>query len=75
VLQGVQNILRRVVPDQPANQAVPRATTSSSAPSGATSRSRNILRYLTGIREAGERAAVIVQKCSTSARRSDSAKG
>ncbi|GFK92626.1 Sporulation kinase E [Fundidesulfovibrio magnetotacticus] len=69
VLQGVQNISRRLSPDLPANQAAARKA---GCPLEAVRRyveDREILDFLTGIRESGERAARIVANMLSFTRR------
>ncbi|MBU1001948.1 MAG: cache domain-containing protein [Proteobacteria bacterium] len=61
ILQGVQNILRRISPDLPANAEVARKHGCDLGTLHDYLEDRRILRMLEGIRESGERAAYIVQ--------------
>lgn len=72
ILQGSQNILRRISPDMPQNHAV---ADSLGIDLGLLNRyleQRRILHFLDGIREAGVRAAKIVADVLSFSRRSES---
>ena len=72
ILQGSQNILRRVAPDMPQNRAVAEAAGIDLARLHRYLEQRQILRFLEGIREAGARAAKIVADMLSFSRRSES---
>jgi two-component system, NtrC family, sensor kinase len=72
VLQGVQNIIRRVSPDLPANLEAARAVGCELEAVRAYLDKRQIPRFLEGIRESGQRAAHIVANMLEFARRSES---
>lgn len=72
ILQGSQNILRRVAPDMPQNRAVASAIGIDLDRLHRYLEQRQILRFLEGIREAGTRAAKIVADMLSFSRRSES---
>ncbi len=72
ILQGSQNILRRVAPDMPQNQVVANAIGIDLDRLNAYLEQRQILHFLEGIREAGARAAKIVADMLSFSRRSES---
>ena len=72
ILQGSQNILRRVAPDMPQNRAVADAIGIDLDRLHRYLEQRQILRFLEGIREAGARAAKIVADMLSFSRRSES---
>ncbi len=72
ILQGSQNILRRVAPNMPQNRAVADAIGIDLDLVYRYLEQRQILRFLEGIREAGARAAKIVADMLSFSRRSES---
>jgi signal transduction histidine kinase len=72
ILQGSQNILRRVAPDMPQNRAVANAIGVDLDRLHRYLEQRQILHFLEGIREAGARAAKIVADMLSFSRRSES---
>ena len=72
ILQGSQNILRRMAPDMPQNRAVADAIGIDLDRLHRYLEQRQILRFLEGIREAGARAAKIVADMLSFSRRSES---
>lgn len=72
ILQGSQNILRRVAPDMPQNRAAAEAIGIDLDRIHRYLEQRQILRFLEGIREAGARAAKIVADMLSFSRRSES---
>ncbi|MFO1422192.1 MAG: PAS domain S-box protein [Candidatus Competibacteraceae bacterium] len=72
ILQGSQNILRRVAPDMPQNRAVADAIGIDLDRIHRYLEQRQILRFLEGIREAGARAAKIVADMLSFSRHSES---
>ncbi len=72
ILQGSQNILRRVAPDMPQNRAVANAIGIDLDRLRRYLEQRQILQFLEGIREAGARAAKIVADMLSFSRRSES---
>ena len=72
ILQGSQNILRRVAPDMPQNRAVANAIGIDLDRLYRYLEQRQILRFLEGIHEAGARAAKIVSDMLSFSRRSES---
>ncbi len=72
ILQGSQNILRRIAPDRPQNRAVADAIGIDLDRLNLYLEQRQILRFLEGIREAGARAAKIVADMLSFSRRSES---
>ena len=72
ILQGSQNILRRVAPDMPQNRAAADAIGIDLDRLHRYLEQRQILRFLEGIREAGARAAKIVADMLSFSRRSES---
>ena len=72
ILQGSQNILRRVAPDRPQNRAVANAIGIDLDRLHRYLEQRQILHFLEGIREAGARAAKIVADMLSFSRRSES---
>ena len=72
ILQGSQNILRRVAPDMPQNQAVAGAIGVDLERLHRYLEQRQILHFLEGIREAGARAAKIVADMLSFSRHSES---
>jgi len=72
ILQGSQNILRRVAPDMPQNRAVADAIGIDLDRVHRYLQQRQVLRFLEGIREAGARAAKIVADMLSFSRRSES---
>jgi len=71
ILQGSQNILRRIAPDMPQNRAVADALGIDLNQLNRYLQERGILRFLEGIREAGTRAAKIVADMLSFSRRSE----
>ncbi|MFO1371316.1 MAG: transporter substrate-binding domain-containing protein [Candidatus Competibacteraceae bacterium] len=72
ILQGSQNILRRISPDMPQNRAVAAAIGVDLDQINRYLEQRRILHFLEGIREAGTRAAKIVTDMLSFSRRSES---
>ena len=72
ILQGSQNILRRLAPDLPQNQAAAEELGIDLHQINRYMEARNIPRFLEGIREAGTRAAKIVADMLSFSRRSES---
>ncbi|UZP67357.1 PAS domain S-box protein [Desulfovibrio mangrovi] len=72
ILQGAQNILRRLSPDLPANRQAADDVGCSLDSIQAYIEERKILKMLEGIRESAVRAAEIVQNMLSFARKSDS---
>ena len=72
ILQGAQNIERRVLPDLPGNVEAAQACGTSVETVRAYLERRDILKFLTGIRESGGRAAKIVANMLQFSRQSDS---
>lgn len=72
ILQGSQNILRRIAPDMPQNRAAADAIGIDLDRLHRYLEQRQILRFLEGIREAGGRAAKIVADMLSFSRRSES---
>ncbi|PKL37487.1 MAG: hypothetical protein CVV44_14145 [Spirochaetae bacterium HGW-Spirochaetae-1] len=72
ILQGIQNTLRRVNPDNVKNDAVARECDTAIRQIHGYLEKQNILSYLDGIREAGNRAAKIVASMLQFSRKSDS---
>ena len=72
ILQGSQNILRRLAPDLPQNQAAAEKLGIDLHQINRYMEARNIPRFLEGIREAGTRAAKIVADMLSFSRRSES---
>lgn len=72
ILQGAQNILRRVDPTFPANLRVAQELGCSLESVHAYMEHRGILRFLEGIRDSGQRAATIVANMLEFSRRSES---
>ena len=72
ILQGSQNILRRIAPDMPQNRAVANAIGIDLDRLHRYLEQRQILRFLEGIREAGARAAKIVTDMLSFSRRTES---
>ncbi len=72
ILQGSQNILRRITPDMPQNRAVAEAIGIDLDRLNRYLEQRRILHFLEGIREAGARAAKIVADMLSFSRRSES---
>ena len=71
ILQGSQNILRRIAPDMPQNRAVAKAIGIDLDKLYRYLEQRQIPRFLEGIREAGARAAKIVADMLSFSRRSE----
>ncbi len=71
ILQGSQNILRRIAPDLSQNRAVADALGLDLNQLNRYLQERGILRFLEGIREAGARAAKIVADMLSFSRRSE----
>jgi len=71
ILQGVQNLRRRLVDDLPANRAAAEKHGMTFEGVSAYAEERRIVSLLDGIRESGERAARIVANMLTFSRRSD----
>lgn len=74
ILQGVQNILRRLSPELPANNKIAAAHGCKLEDLRAYLEDRKILRMLEGIRDSGERAANIVSSMLNFSRQSESHK-
>ena len=72
ILQGSQNILRRIAPDMPQNRAVAEAIGIDLDRLNRYLEQRRVLHFLEGIREAGARAAKIVADMLSFSRRSES---
>ncbi len=72
ILQGSQNIQRRLAPDLPQNRAAAEAVGIDLHQINRYLEARNIPRFLEGIREAGTRAAKIVTDMLSFSRRSES---
>jgi len=72
ILQGSQNILRRITPDMPQNRAVAEAIGIDLDRLNRYLEQRRVLHFLEGIREAGARAAKIVADMLSFSRRSES---
>ncbi len=72
ILQGSQNIQRRLAPDLPQNRAAAEALGIDLHQINQYLEARNITRFLEGIREAGTRAAKIVADMLSFSRRSES---
>ena len=72
ILQGSQNILRRIDPAMPQNRAVAEAIGVDLDRLHRYLEQRQVLRFLEGIREAGSRAAKIVADMLSFSRRSES---
>ena len=72
ILQGIQNIERRLAPDLPANVKAAEAAGCDLERMGDYLRARRIPDTLEGIRDMGERAARIVARMQTFSRRSES---
>jgi PAS domain S-box-containing protein len=72
ILQGSQNILRRIAPDMPQNRAVAEAIGIDLERLNRYLEQRRVLHFLEGIREAGARAAKIVADMLSFSRRSES---
>ena len=72
ILQGSQNILRRIGPDLPQNRSVADALGVDLNQLNRYLQERGILRFLEGIREAGSRATKIVADMLSFSRRSES---
>ncbi|MBK8182158.1 MAG: PAS domain S-box protein [Candidatus Competibacteraceae bacterium] len=72
ILQGSQNVLRRIGPDLPQNRAVADALNIDLNLLNRYLQERGVLRFLEGIREAGARAAKIVADMLSFSRRSES---
>jgi len=72
ILQGSQNILRRITPDMPQNRAVAEALGIDLEQLNRYLEQRRVLHFLEGIREAGARAAKIVSDMLSFSRRSES---
>lgn len=72
ILQGSQNILRRITPDMPQNRAVAEAIGIDLDRLNCYLEQRRVLHFLEGIREAGARAAKIVADMLSFSRRSES---
>jgi PAS domain S-box-containing protein len=72
ILQGSQNILRRIDPDRPQNRAAAETAGIELDRLNRYLERRGILRFLEGIREAGARAAKIVADMLSFSRRSES---
>ena len=71
ILQGSQNILRRIGPDLPQNRSVADALGVDLNQLNRYLQERGVLRFLEGIREAGTRAAKIVADMLSFSRRSE----
>lgn len=72
ILQGSQNILRRIAPDMPQNRAAAEAIGIDLERLNRYLEQRRVLHFLEGIREAGARAAKIVADMLSFSRRSES---
>ncbi|WP_461210469.1 PocR ligand-binding domain-containing protein [Desulfocurvus sp. DL9XJH121] len=70
ILQGAQNILRRLDPDLPANQEAAGRLGLDFAAMGEYFRERSITRFLDGIQDSGRRAAGIIQNMLSFSRQS-----
>jgi PAS domain S-box-containing protein len=71
IMQGCQNVLRRLSPDLPANREAARAQGTDLAKISAYLERRGVLRFLEGIREASVRATHIVADMLAFSRRSE----
>jgi signal transduction histidine kinase len=74
MLQSLQNVIRRISPDLPANQSVARQCGTRLETIRRYLEEREILRFLENIRISGERAARIVDNMLSFSRRSESRK-
>lgn len=72
ILQGAQNIMRRIDPTLPANARAAEEAGCSLQSLAVYMESRGIIRFLEGIRESGQRAASIVSNMLEFSRRSES---
>lgn len=72
ILQGSQNILRRITPDMPQNRTAAEAIGIDLDRLNTYLEQRRVLHFLEGIREAGARAAKIVADMLSFSRRSES---